>query len=245
MTYILVTGSSRGIGAAAKAKLADRGAQVIGHHSRLNPQTDGSSNIAADFTDPLAAQLLWEEAMDRSGGDISAVVNNAGLFSRNPLDSSDIEWLDGWEDTLRINLTAAAQISRFAVRHWEKHGPDTNGIRGRLVHVASRAAYRGDSPDHWHYAAAKAGMVAMHKTIARAYASKGILSFAITPGFTDTAMAGDYLESRGGTSLLADIPLGRVAQPDEIASIIAFCALDAPASMTGAVIDANGASYVR
>jgi NAD(P)-dependent dehydrogenase (short-subunit alcohol dehydrogenase family) len=88
-------------------------------------------------------------------------------------------------------------------------------------------------------------MLAMHKTIARSYAGQDILSFAIAPGFTDTAMADDYLESRGGAGLLADIPLGRVADPAEIARIAAFCALDAPASMTGAVIDANGASYVR
>ena len=100
--------------------------------------------------------------------------------------------------------------------------------------------------------AAVAGAVAEHLLrafvrpgIARAYAKEGILSFAITPGFTDTSMAGDYLASRGGPGLLADIPLGRVATPDEIAAIIAFCALDAPASMTGAVIDANGASFVR
>ena len=183
--------------------------------------------------------------MDLSGGNIAAVINNAGLFAANPIDSSDIEWLDAWEETLRINLTAAAQLSRFAIRHWESCEPDCEGVRGRLVQIASRAAYRGDSPDHWHYAAAKGGMVAMHKTIARAYANMGIMSFAITPGFTNTAMAGDYLASRGGESLLADIPLGRVATPQEIARIIAFCALDAPASMTGAVIDANGASYVR
>lgn len=241
MTYILVTGSSRGIGAAAKAALAARGVNVIGHQS----QPGDPASIAADFTNPPAAHLLWEEAMDRSSGVISAIVNNAGLFDANPLDSSDIEWLDRWEDTLRINLTAAAQLSRLAIRHWQNLEPDGAGLRGRLVHVASRAAYRGDSPAHWHYAAAKGGMVAMHKTIARAYAAEGIVSFAITPGFTDTAMAGDYLESRGGAGLLADIPLGRVATPEEIAEIIAFCALDAPSSMTGAVIDANGASYVR
>ena len=236
MSFILVTGTSRGIGAAAKEALAERGVEVIGHRS----QPAGDADIAADFTDPGAAQALWDEALERSGGDIACVVNNAGLFQANPLDSSDIEWLDSWEDTLRINLTAAAQLSRFAVRHWQ-----ARETGGRLVHVASRAAYRGDSPAHWHYAAAKGGMVAMHKTIARAYASKGILSYAITPGFTDTSMAGDYLESRGGPGLLSDIPLGRVAQPEEIARIIAFCALDAPPSMTGAVIDANGASFVR
>ena len=236
MTYILLTGSSRGIGAAAATALAERGVEVIGHQSAAGHDR----RIAADFASPLAAQTLWEEALDRSGGEIAALVNNAGLFAANPIDSSDIAWLDAWEDTLRINLTAAAQLSRFAVRHWQ-----SRGIGGRLVHVASRAAYRGDSPEHWHYAAAKGGMVAMHKTIARAYADEGILSFAVAPGFVDTAMAGDYLKSRGGPGLLADIPLGRVATPAEIARIIAFCALDAPPSMTGAVIDANGASFVR
>jgi len=241
MTHILLTGSSRGIGATAASALKERGIEVIGHQSTQ----DDSHRIGADFTSPVGAQTLWEEALDRSGGRIAAVVNNAGLFDTNPIDASDIEWLDRWEETLRINLTAAAQLSRFAVRHWQANDAGSDGVRGRLVHVASRAAYRGDSPAHWHYAAAKGGMVAMHKTIARAYASEGILSFAIAPGFVDTAMAGNYLESRGGPGLLADIPLGRVAEPEEIARIISFCALDAPPSMTGAVIDANGASFVR
>jgi NAD(P)-dependent dehydrogenase (short-subunit alcohol dehydrogenase family) len=189
--------------------------------------------------------MLWEEALARTAhGQIDVLVNNAGVFEENPLDSSDIQWLDRWEDTLRINLTAAAQLSRFAVRHWLE-----SGLEGRLVHIASRAGHRGDSPEHWHYAASKGGMLALHKTIARGYAADGILSFAVAPGFTDTAPgvfgAEDYLDSRGGPGLLADIPLGRVAEPEEIAAIAAFCALDAPPSMTGAVIDANGASYVR
>jgi len=88
-------------------------------------------------------------------------------------------------------------------------------------------------------------MLALHKTIARAYAAKGILSFAIAPGFTDTGMAEDYLASRGGEKLLADIPLGRVAEPGEVANAAAYLALEAPASMTGSVLDINGASYVR
>lgn len=241
MGFILLTGSSRGIGAAAYEKLYARGANVIGHQTRAGDD----EFLAADFRDPLAAQNLWDAALERSGGAIDVLVNNAGLFEANRIERSDIEWLDAWEDTLRINLTAAAQLSRLAVKHWQERGIGADGVKGRIVHVASRAAYRGDSPAHWHYAAAKGGMIAMHKTIARGYASEGILSFAVTPGFTDTAMAGDYLETRGGAGLLADIPLGRVAEPEEMADIIAFCALDAPASMTGAVIDANGASFVR
>lgn len=236
MTTILITGSSRGIGAAARNLLESRGTRVIGQSTSGGP--DGT--LPADFRDSAAPGELWQAALARAGGSIDVLVNNAGQFVADPLDSSDVVWLDGWEETLRINLTAAAQLSRFAVRHWQKHGTP-----GRIVHVASRAGHRGDSPAHWHYAASKGGMLALHKTIARAYAAEGILSFAITPGFTDTAMADDYLASRGGPGLLADIPLGRVATPEEIARIIAFCALDAPPSMTGATLDANGASYVR
>ncbi len=236
MTCILLTGSSRGIGAAARAALAARGAEVIGQ-ARTAVDTH---TVAADLALPGAAAELWYAALERADGAIDVLVNNAGIFAANPLDGSDADWLAGWRETLRINLTAAAELSRLAVRHWQ-----ARGVAGRIVHVASRAGHRGDSPDHWHYAASKGGMLAMHKTIARQYAKDGILSFAITPGFTDTAMAGDYLASRGGPGLLADIPLGRVATPEEIATLIAFCALDAPPSLTGATLDANGASYVR
>ena len=246
MPSILLTGSSRGIGRATAQALEARGAKVIGHASGQHKESSAYPDaIEADFADFTAPAALWSEALERAGGRIDVLVNNAGLFAPNPLEASDIEWLDKWEETLRINLTAAAQLSRLAVRHWQATGATKRTRGGRLVHIASRAGHRGDSPAHWHYAAAKAGMLAMHKTIARAYAAENILSFAIAPGFTDTAMADDYLASRGGPGLLADIPLGRVARPEEIAAIAAFCALDAPASMTGAVIDANGASYVR
>jgi NAD(P)-dependent dehydrogenase (short-subunit alcohol dehydrogenase family) len=237
MPTILLTGTSRGIGRATAAALRARGAAVIGHSSRPSAASD---TIAADFAEPPAPQVLWEEALERASGQIDVLINNAGIYAAAPLDTSDIAWLDAWEETMRINLTAAAQLSRFAVRHWLE-----TGRPGRIVHVASRAGHRGDSPEHWHYAASKGGMLALHKTIARAYASRGILSFAINPGFTQTGMAEDYLASRGRDELPVDIPLGRMATPEEIARIAAFCALDAPPSLTGATLDANGASYVR
>ncbi len=236
MTNILLTGSSRGIGASIMAGLQERGAHVLGHASRAH---DGDT-FGVDLAGDGAGAELWGAAMERMGGQVDVLINNAGLFDGVALDAGDADWSASWHRTLQINLTAAAELSRLAVLHWQDAGRP-----GRIVHIASRAGHRGDSPAHWHYAAAKGGMLAMHKTIARAYAADDILSFAIAPGFVDTAMAGDYLESRGGPGLLADMPLGRVAQPEEIARIVVFCALDAPASMTGTTIDANGASYVR
>jgi 3-oxoacyl-[acyl-carrier protein] reductase len=232
MTNVLLTGSSRGIGAAIASALTTAGSNFVGHGT--------ASGIAADFADPAAPDRLWEAALERLDGRIDVLINNAGVFESNPLDGDDDAWLAGWERTMQVNLTASALLCRRAVRHWQERG-----CGGRIVNVASRAAYRGDSPAHWHYAASKAGMVAMTKTIARGYAGQGILAFAICPGFTMTGMAEDYLESRGGDKLLADIPLGRVAMPDEVAETARWLALDAPASMTGAVLDVNGASYVR
>lgn len=230
--HILLTGSSRGIGAAIARALDDPAISLAGHGT--------ASGIAADFAAPGAAAHLWQQALDALDGRIDVLVNNAGVFEAAPIDLPDADWLAGWERTMRINLTAAAELCRFALQHWQ-----ADGRSGRIVNVASRAAYRGDSPAHWHYAASKAGMVAMTKTIARGYARENILAFAVCPGFTMTGMAEDYLESRGGDKLLADIPLGRVAQPEEVAAAVRFLALEAPASMTGAVIDINGASYVR
>ncbi|HEX8300610.1 SDR family oxidoreductase [Sphingomonas sp.] len=231
-THILLTGSSRGIGAAIAASFTGDDVRLIGHGTR--------SGIAADFDRPGSAQTLWQQALDALDGRIDVLINNAGVFESNPIGLAHDDWVTGWERTMRVNLTASAELCRLAIRHWQA---ENRG--GRVVNIASRAAYRGDSPAHWHYAASKAGMVAMTKSIARGYASEGILAFAVSPGFTMTGMAEDYLASRGGDKLLADIPLGRVAEPAEVATLARFCALEAPPSMTGAVLDVNGASYVR
>ena len=232
-THILVTGASRGIGKAIIESLDQDGVSVVGQST-----AGGDGLLASDFTRDGAAPQLWEQALERLDGRIDVLVNNAGLFQPNPITADD--WLDSWNRTMTINLTASAELCRLAVLHFRERAEP-----GRIVNIASRAAYRGDGPDYWHYAASKGGMVAMTKSIARAYAHEEILAFAICPGFTMTGMAEDYLASRGGDKLLADIPLGRVAQPEEIASMARYCALDAPASMTGAVLDANGASFVR
>lgn len=226
MASILLTGATRGIGAACAAAFS-------------NQMLIGTGSADGDLADPATPAKLWAAALDRLGGRIDVLVNNAGVFEAAPLDLDHGDWVAAWERTMRINLTASAELCRLAVLHFRETGG------GRIVNVASRAAYRGDSPAHWHYAASKSGMVGMTKSIARGYAAENILAFAVCPGFTMTGMADDYLASRGGDKLLADIPLGRVATPEEVAEAVRWLALDAPASMTGAVLDVNGASYVR
>ena len=232
---ILITGASRGIGSAALEALAEQGHRVLGH------STKGSDSlIAGDLGDPSSARRVWESALDRLDGRIDVLVNNAGIYEAIATDSSDDDWHHAWQRTLTINLQSAADLSRLAIQHLLERGEG-----GRIVNVASRAAFRGDSPSHWHYAASKGAMVAMTRTIARGYAGQGILCFAVAPGFTVSEMTEDYLTGRGGAQILADIPLGRVASTTEIGEIIRWLATEAPASATGSIIDANGASYVR
>jgi NAD(P)-dependent dehydrogenase (short-subunit alcohol dehydrogenase family) len=230
---ILLTGASRGIGAATLAALQTSGHNVAGHST-----SGGDGLIAADFTDTAAPRTLWEAALEKLGT-IDVLINNAGIFEGVDIGASDDEWHAAWNRTLNVNLQASADLCRLAIQHFRKNGG------GRIVNVTSRAAFRGDSPNHWHYAASKAGMVAMTRTIARGYAAENIIAFAVSPGFTVSEMTEEYLTGRGGAQILADIPLGRVATTVEVAETIRWLATEAPASATGTIIDVNGASYVR
>jgi NAD(P)-dependent dehydrogenase (short-subunit alcohol dehydrogenase family) len=232
---ILITGASRGIGAAAYALLKSAGHRVIGHSSKGSDEL-----VAGDLGDPTAPRAIWDTAVTELDGKIDVLVNNAGIYEAVPDNADDQDWHAAWQRTLTVNLQAAADLSRLAVSHFLDLG-----IPGRIINVSSRAAFRGDSPQHWHYAASKGALVSMTRTIARGYAAEGILCFAVAPGFTVSEMTDEYLAGRGGKKIVADIPLGRVATTDEVAEVIRWLATDAPASATGSIIDVNGASYVR
>jgi 3-oxoacyl-[acyl-carrier protein] reductase len=231
---ILLTGASRGIGAATLEALTSSGHRVAGHSTR-----GGEALIGGDLADPASPRKIWEAALDQLGGRIDVLVNNAGIYEGVADGAVDEEWHAAWDRTLRVNLQAAADLCRLAVGHFREHGG------GRIVNVASRAAYRGDSPSHWHYAASKAALIGMTKTIARSYAAENILAFAVAPGFTVSEMTEEYLAGRGGAAIVADIPLGRVTNTTEVGEAIRWLAIDAPPASTGSVIDLNGASYVR
>lgn len=230
---ILVTGASRGIGAAIKSVCETQGAQVMSHASRPSETTDDSF-LFEDLSVAGGGERLFSAALAEAGR-IDAVVNNAGIYLSSPLIGDD--WQDGWAKTMAVNVQAPADICRAAIAHFRE-------IRGgRIINIASRAGHRGDGIDHAAYAASKGAILAMTKTWARALSGENIHLYAVAPGWVETRMAPQDIENR--KKAVADIPLGRVAQPEEIAKLVAFLLSDACPSAVGATFDVNGASYVR
>jgi len=243
MQHALVTGASGGIGAAIAAFLASRGARVTLHYhtDRAGAEAalrvlrgEGHALLQADLTDPQAIERLWQEA--EAVQPVAALVNNAGLFPSHPPLATDYPaWLAAWRLTLDTNLLGAAHLSYHAARAMAARGG------GRIVNVTSRAAFRGE-PTAPAYAASKAALNAFSQSLAKALAPQAVLVFAVAPGWVSTERVAQAVSD---PAVLADQPLGRVATPQEIAQLVGYCALEAPASMTGAIIDANGASYLR
>ncbi len=243
MTTALVTGASGGIGAAISRVLAARGVTMALHYqsgreaaeaTRRSLQGDGHFLVQADLGDPNAIERLWKEAS--ASGPIDVVVNNAGIFPDHPPLATEFEeWTAAWQKTLATNLFGPAHLSYFAARAMAGRGG------GRIVNISSRAAFRGE-PTAPAYAASKAGLNAFSQSMAKVLAPKGVYVFVVAPGWVSTQRVA---ESVTDPAVLADQPLGRVATPDEVAEVVAFCGLDAPGSLTGAILDVNGASYLR
>jgi NAD(P)-dependent dehydrogenase (short-subunit alcohol dehydrogenase family) len=246
---VLVTGASRGIGAAIARSVANQGAKVALHYVNNQkkaqavlgglPDPETHILVQADLTRTDAAKKLWQESVE-SLGYIDVIVNNAGKQYTAGVESDNELWDDTWDKTLQLNLTAAADLCRDAINHFR-----SRKVGGRIINIASRAGHRGDGPDYMHYAAAKGGLLALTKSIARGFAKDDILAFAITPGFTETDLATDILNEMGHEAATREIPLGDLAQPEEIGETVAFLCSDVVRHMTGATIDINGASYVR
>ncbi|UTW56882.1 SDR family oxidoreductase [Kordiimonas sp. SCSIO 12610] len=244
---ILVTGASRGIGASAAEVLLAHGANVIGTFNQsagllsdlqTRYGTDRVLAVKADLGQTVAVQQMWEEALAFKG-QITGIVNNAGIMPETPISVDDDTWHKDWNDVLQVNVQAVADISRLAILHFQE-----TKNKGRIVNVASRAAFRGDGPDFMHYAASKSAVVGLTRTIARAYAREGIYAFIIAPGWVKTDMAAIAYEP-GNEWMLDEVPMGRAAEPEEIANMIAFLLAGMSDSSTGATFDINGASYVR
>jgi NAD(P)-dependent dehydrogenase (short-subunit alcohol dehydrogenase family) len=241
---VLVTGGSRGIGASTVRVLARAGARIALHygHGRQEAETiadeigSACRTFGADLAAPRSAYRLWDDACAWAGR-IEVVVNNAAVVTAMTVDDDSETWDRVWQQTLAVNVRAAADLCRAAIHSFRARGG------GTLISVASRAAFRGDDPHLMHYAASKAALVALTRSIARGYARDNILAYIVAPGFVRTERQEGVMLRRGEDVIVRDIPLGEMARPEDIANVIAFLASGLARHATGATIDINGASY--
>ena len=247
---VLITGGSRGIGAATARKVVSSGGMVVIHYRSDKAAANnlvaelGSDNcylVRMDLDTPGAANIIWQDALVWKDK-IDVVVNNAGIFLDENREGSNENWQKLWLQTLQVNLISAADLCREAINYWQRAQ-----VSGAIINVASRAAFRGDDPDHWAYAASKGGLVSLTKTLARAYSGQEIYTYCVAPGFVMTDMAESAFDQDPTLRdrLIQDIPHGDIAPADQIANAICFLASGLATHATGQTLDINGASYVR
>jgi len=244
---VLVTGGSRGIGAAIARGFAAQGDRVAVHYGRSADSAEavraslpgeGHVVVRADLADPDQVRACVDQAAERLGR-LDVLVNNAGVFlAHPPLSTSYDDWQASWSRTLATNLTGAANATYCAIPHLQAAGG------GAVVNVSSRGAFRGE-PNCPAYAASKAGMNAFGQSMALVLAPHGISVGTVAPGFVQTEMAREVLEGESGEAVRAQSPFGRVARPEEVAAAVLWLASPEARFSTGTIIDVNGASYLR
>ena len=243
---ILVTGASRGIGRAIAEALGKSGARVALHYNSNREEAEtlaaaignGSQAFGADLGTGEGPLQLWQQVI-AAFGNLDVLINNAGVAISSDIDKDDNEWLHDWGHTMMVNLNATALLCKKAVPHFSQRGG------GRIITISSRAAFRGDTSDYLAYAASKGGLVALTRSLARAYGKQGIKAFTIAPGFTRTDMAQDFMDQYGEDYALNDIALNKLTEPADIAPTIVFLASGMADHATGCTIDINAGSYVH
>jgi len=244
---VLVTGSSRGIGRAVAEAFAAAGDRVAIHH-RGSPDLaaqvlaalpgTGHAVVQADLADPAAVRHMVDSAARQLGG-LDVLVNNAANFTPHPITQTSYEqWQAAWQHTIGVNLIGTANVTWCAVRHMIAAGG------GRIVNVSSRGAFRGE-PGQPAYGASKAGLNAFGQSLAVALAPHNITVTAVAPGFVQTDMAAAHLQDERGAAIRSQSPFGRVATPEEVAAAVVFLASPQAQWASGAILDLNGASYLR
>ncbi len=242
-----MTGAARGIGRAIAEAFAGQGDRVAvhyGHSAALAAGVlaglpgSGHAVVQADLADPQAVRDMVDGACEALGG-LDVLVNNAGVFTPHPITGTSYEqWQAAWQATLAVNLTGAANVTWCAVQHMIAQGG------GRIVNVSSRGAFRGE-PGQPAYGASKAGLNAFGQSLARALGPHGIAVATVAPGYVETEMAAGPLAGDPGDRIRAESPFGRVARPDEIAAAVLYLASPEAVWASGAILDLNGASYLR
>lgn len=245
---VLVTGASRGIGRSIAQQFAEQGACVAVHYRSNRAAAEetmaslagaGHGLFSAEMGDPQQVQQLIDDVVAQMGR-LHILVNNAGIYIDHPLPITDYDtWQAVWSQVLAVNLTGVANAMWCAARHMLQFADG-----GRIVNISSRGAFRGE-PTAPAYGASKAGLNAMSQSLAKLLAPHNISVAVVAPGFVETDMAADHLAGAAGDAIRAQSPFNRVATPDEVAHATLFLASPGTEFMSGAILDVNGASYLR
>jgi NAD(P)-dependent dehydrogenase (short-subunit alcohol dehydrogenase family) len=246
---VLVTGASRGIGRAIATAFAQAGDRVAVHYATQADAAratlealpgSGHVLVPGDLTDPAQVDAVVGTAVDVFGG-VDVLVNNAAVVTdAHPLPETSFEdWRAAWRQTFDVNVLAAADVSYRVARHMIERGAG-----GRIVNVGSRGAFRGE-PEHPAYGASKAALHALGQSLAISLAPHGIAVASVAPGFVQTERVGDRLSGSDGDLIRSQSPFGRVARPEEVAAAVLYLASPEAVWSSGAILDVNGASYLR
>ncbi len=244
---ILVTGASRGIGKALATKLAEAGATIAVHYNKSVREAENLCHILgnesrafqADLSKPGEAGKLFERVILEMGS-VEVLINNAGIAKSSPIEAPEDSWTEIWNETLQVNLTSSAVLCKKAVEHFLQRKS-----AGRIINISSRAAFKGEKGDFMAYAASKAGLVALTKSIAYAFGKDGVKAFVIAPGFVRTDMAKEFMEKYGEEHTKGDLALERMTEPKDLAPLVTFIASGMADHSTGATFDINAGSYMH
>jgi 3-oxoacyl-[acyl-carrier protein] reductase len=242
MKHVLVTGCSRGIGLAIARKLLSDKFDVTGtHHQTPFPEdlqlNSSFTGLRVDLNSQDHSERILKPLFFKDLPDV--LINNAGIFTDADFFADDDDWLTVWDRTMNVNLRSAALLCKWFVNRHFKHGS-----KGIIINIASRAAYRGDTQEYAAYAASKAGMTALTKSIARDFSGKGVVAYTIAPGFIETDMARESVKTLGEEALTRGSAFDEITQPEEVASLVAFLSRGEVRHMTGSTFHINGGSYM-
>ena len=242
MGRVIVTGSSRGIGKAIVERYLDEEWTVFGASTKIIPFWEDNpryTHAVIDLKMFKNAIDQWVNSLQKFENFPEVLINNAAVFIDSPISSSDDSWLENWNKTISINLTASSYLAKKVIKIWS--GLHIDGI---LINISSRAAQRGDTEEFAAYAASKAGMIAFVKSVARNYGKQGITAFSIAPGFVQTDMAIESIKTYGEEYLTQGLALDAIVPPSDIATLAYRIGTGELKHSTGQTFHINSGSYL-
>jgi len=244
---VIITGGSRGIGCVTAKLFAASGANVVityhsnrvaAEHTLAELGLGNHSVYQLDVADPAAIESFFTTFSERYDR-LDILINNAAVHNETKILENDYDhWLQSWDSTLKANLMGPANMCYWAAKIMVKQQA------GKIINISSRGAFRGE-PGNPAYGASKAGINSMSQSLALVLAPHNISVHIIAPGYVETEMAAQVLNSATGEAIKKQSPFGRVAKPEEVARLVAVYASEGMEFTTAGIIDINGASYLR